>query len=223
MLAAGTGGRIGTDAGDHVLVHALDRVSLKISNGDRVALIGQNGAGKTTLLRVMSGIYEPTAGTVLVKGKIATFFDLSMGMEPESTGYRNIVLRGLYLGLSRAEIRAKTEEIADFTELGSFLNMPLRTYSAGMYARLAFAISTCIEPEIMLVDEAIAAGDAHFLKKAQRRLDDIVVRAGVLVLASHSEGLARELCNRAILMEHGQVVANGQIGEIFDLYKKRSA
>jgi ABC-type polysaccharide/polyol phosphate transport system ATPase subunit len=139
-------------------------------------------------------------------------------MDPDSTAYDNIIFRGLYLGLSRAEIRAKTAEIAAFTELGSFLDMPLRTYSAGMYARLAFAISTCVEPEILLLDETIAAGDAAFLQKARRRLEDVIARTGILVFASHSEALIRDMCNTAVLLEHGRVVSRGSIEDIFSRY-----
>jgi ABC-type polysaccharide/polyol phosphate transport system ATPase subunit len=219
VLAMSTGGRIGTDANNHVSISALDDVSLHLDHGDRLALVGHNGAGKTTLLRVMAGIYEPTQGTIQTEGRAVPIFDLGAGMDPESTAYENIVFRGLYLGLSRAEIRAKTEEIAAFTELGSFLDMPLRTYSAGMFARLAFAISTCVEPDILLLDETIAAGDAAFIQKATRRLEDVVARTGILVFASHSESLLRDMCNKAVLLEHGRVIASGLVDEIFDRYK----
>jgi ABC-2 type transport system ATP-binding protein len=218
VLAFSTGGRIGTDAHNHVSISALEDVSLQVEHGDRLGLIGHNGAGKTTLLRVMAGIYEPTGGTVRIEGRPVPIFDLGAGMDPESTAYENIVFRGLYLGLSRAEIRAKTEEIAAFTELGSFLDMPLRTYSAGMFARLAFAISTCVDPEILLLDETIAAGDAAFMQKARRRLEDVVARTGILVFASHSESLIRELCNKAVLLEHGRVVGMGTVDDVFHRY-----
>jgi ABC-2 type transport system ATP-binding protein/lipopolysaccharide transport system ATP-binding protein len=191
---------------------------VKVDNGDRVALIGRNGAGKTTLLRVMVGIYEPLSGMIEVKGRVAPLFDIGMGMDPESSGYQNILLRGLFLGLRKSEIRAKFDEIAEFTELGDFLEMPLRK----MYSRLAFAISTCIEPEILLLDEGIGAGDNAFLAKAKHRLDALIKRAGILVLASHSEGLIRELCNRAILLENGQVAASGSTDEIFERYHKQT-
>jgi ABC-type polysaccharide/polyol phosphate transport system ATPase subunit len=220
MLAASTGGRIGRDSNNHISITALDSVSLELEHGDRLGLIGHNGAGKSTLLRVMAGIYEPTHGTVLVEGKTVPIFDLGVGMDPESTAYENIVFRGLYLGLSRAEIRAKMEEIAAFTELGSFLDMPLRTYSAGMYARLAFAISSCVEPEVLLLDETIAAGDAAFLQKARLRLEDVIARTGILVFASHSEGLIREMCNKAVLLEHGRVIVTGSVEDVFHRYKE---
>lgn len=218
VIAKSTGGYIKTDADNRILIKALDNISLNLENGDRLGLVGHNGAGKTTLLRVLAGIYEPFIGKVSIQGNVAPFFDISLGMDFESTGYENILLRGLYLGLSKTEIQSKINEIADFTELGSFLDMPLRTYSAGMQARLAFAISTCIEPEILLVDEGIGAGDAAFIDKATRRLDSFIAQAHILVLASHSEALIRRLCNKAILMKHGSMVAIGSVDEVFKEY-----
>jgi ABC-2 type transport system ATP-binding protein/lipopolysaccharide transport system ATP-binding protein len=218
LMAAGSGGRIGTDGASHVVVRGLHGVSAEIAHGERVALVGRNGAGKTTLLRVMAGIYEPVGGTAMIDGKVAPLFDVGLGMDPESSGYENILLRGLYLGLSRAEIRAKADEIAAFTELGPFLNLPLRTYSAGMQTRLAFAVSTSIDPEILLLDEGVGAGDAAFLEKAKHRLDAVVARAGILVVASHSEVLVRRLCTKAILLDQGSIVAMGPIDEVLERY-----
>jgi ABC-type polysaccharide/polyol phosphate transport system ATPase subunit len=220
LMAATTGGRIGSDA-NHVVIQALDQVSLKFSDGDRVALIGHNGAGKTTLLRVLAGIYEPRIGSVRIEGRVTPMFDINLGIDPESTGYENIVLRGLYLGLTRKEILARRDSVAEFTELGAFLDIPVRTYSAGMQARLAFAMATCIEPEILLLDEGIGAGDASFLEKANDRLDHFIKKAGILVLASHSVDLVRRLCNLAILMEHGRMVWSGSIEEGLSVYHER--
>jgi ABC-2 type transport system ATP-binding protein len=222
VLTAAGRGRIATGEANHLVVRALDGVSFNIEHGERVGLIGRNGAGKTTLLRVMAGIYEPPSGTIEVEGRVAPLFDIGMGMDPESSGYENILLRGLYLGLRKAEIRAKVNEIADFTELGEFLEMPLRTYSAGMFARLAFAISTSIDPEILLLDEGIGAGDDVFLEKAKQRLDALINRARILVLASHSDELVRKLCNRAILMENGRVVESGPTDEMLERYHQKS-
>ena len=219
LMAAGSSGRIATDAASRVLVRGLEDVSAEIVHGERVALVGRNGAGKTTMLRVMAGIYEPVAGTATVEGKVAPLFEVALGMDPESTGYENIILRGLYLGLSKAEIRAKADEIAEFTELGSFLSLPLRTYSAGMQARLSFAVSTCIDPEILLLDEGIGAGDAAFLEKARKRLNAFVARAGILVLASHSDTLVRQLCTRALLLDQGRIVACGPVDEVLARYR----
>jgi ABC-type polysaccharide/polyol phosphate transport system ATPase subunit len=199
MLAATTGGRIGNEA-KHVVVQALDQVSLKFGVGDRVALIGHNGAGKTTLLRVLAGIYEPRGGWVRIEGRVTPMFDINLGIDPESTGYENIILRGLYLGLTKAEIMERRDSVAEFTELGPFLDFPVRTYSAGMHARLAFAMATCITPEILLLDEGIGAGDAGFMEKANLRLEQFVAKTGILVLASHTDELVRRLCNKAVLI-----------------------
>jgi ABC-2 type transport system ATP-binding protein/lipopolysaccharide transport system ATP-binding protein len=220
LVAATTGGRIGSDA-KHVVIQALDQVSLQLRDGDRVALIGHNGAGKTTLLRVLAGIYEPRIGSVRIDGRVTPMFDINLGIDPESTGYENIILRGLYLGLTRAEILARRDGVAEFTELGPFLDIPVRTYSAGMQARLAFAMATCIEPEILLLDEGIGAGDASFLEKANERLDQFIQKAGILVLATHSIDLVRRLCNRAILMEHGRMMWGGGVEEGLALYHER--
>jgi len=218
MLAATTGGRIGKDA-NHVIVQALDRVSLTFEHGDRIALIGHNGAGKTTLLRVLAGIFEPLVGTISIEGKVTPMFDISLGIDPECTGYENIIIRGLYLGLSKAETLERVDEVAAFTELGEFLELPVRTYSAGMQARLAFAMATCIEPEILLLDEGIGAGDAAFWEKANERLDAFVAKAGILVLASHSLELVRRLCTTAVLMERGRVKWTGSVEEALQIYR----
>src|ERR1043165_3280353 len=222
MLAATTGGRIGSDA-KHVVVQALDQISLRVSDGDRLALIGHNGAGKTTLLGVLAGISEPRVGTLKVQGRVTPMFDISLGIDPDSTGYENIILRGLYLGLTRAEIMARGDSVADFTELGAFLDFPVRTYSAGMQARLAFPMATCIEPEILLLDEGISAGDANFMDKANERLDQFINKAGILVLASHSSELVRRLCNKAVLMEHGRIVWSGGVDDGLSVYRERQA
>jgi len=222
MLAKTTGGRIGSES-KHIVIQALDGVSLRLSDGDRVALIGHNGAGKTTLLRVLAGIYEPRTGWVKVEGRVTPMFDTSLGIDPESTGYENIILRGLYMGMTRAEILERRDSIATFTELGPFLDLPVRTYSAGMQARLTFAMATCIDPEILLLDEGIAAGDASFLEKANERLDQFAKRAGILVLASHTVTLVRSLCTKAILMEHGRMLWSGDIAEAFERYRERQA
>jgi ABC-type polysaccharide/polyol phosphate transport system ATPase subunit len=154
-------GRISTDASHRVHVRALDRVDLTIEHGTRIGLIGRNGAGKSTLLHVLAGVYVPESGSVAVEGKIASLFGGSLGIDPELSGRENIELRGLYLGLSKSEINERMEEVIAFTELGPFIEMPFRSYSAGMRARLDFAISTAIEAEILLLDEGLGAGDAH--------------------------------------------------------------
>jgi ABC-2 type transport system ATP-binding protein/lipopolysaccharide transport system ATP-binding protein len=221
LITATTGGRIesATESGKITVVRALDGVTLSLAHGDRVGLVGHNGAGKTTLLRVLAGIYEPTIGTARIDGNAAPLFDVALGMDPESTGYENIVLRGLFLGLSRRQIDERVDDIAEFTELGEFLKLPIRTYSTGMRMRLAFAVSTSIEPDILLLDEGIGAGDAAFLEKAQRRLRDFTDKAAIIVLASHSDALVRQMCEQVVLMEHGKILRFGPTEEILSTYR----
>ncbi len=219
VIWMGSGGRISRDAGDRVCVQALRDVSFRIDHGDRVGLIGANGAGKTTLLRVLAGVYEPTGGIVRREGHVSPLFDATLGMDMEATGYENIILRGLFLGFSPREIRTRTEEIAEFTELGDYLAMPVRSYSTGMMLRLAFAVSTCIDPEILLIDEWIGVGDAHFLDKAERRMERLVDRSRILVIASHAPDLIRRTCTRAVLLDHGAVKSTGPVEEVLAQYK----
>jgi ABC-type polysaccharide/polyol phosphate transport system ATPase subunit len=200
------------------IVTALDGIDLDIRAGDRVAIVGANGAGKTTLLRVLAGIYHPTAGSIDVLGRCLSLFDLSAGFDEEATGYENIMRRGLVIGARRTEIDARRAEIADFTELGDRLDLPLRTYSSGMMLRLIFAVATAVEGEIVLLDEWIGVGDQQFRKKARQRLDEIVARAGILVLASHDVDLIKSTCNRAILLQEGRITGAGTTEEILDRY-----
>jgi lipopolysaccharide transport system ATP-binding protein len=206
ILNVTTGGRVAQDTKNHVVVRALDDISLNIQSGDRVGLVGHNGSGKTTLLRVLSGVYAPMRGSLDVKGKIATLLDISLGMDGEATGYENIRVRGLLMGLSVAEIDALTDEIAEFTGLGDYLNMPMRTYSSGMTVRLGFAVSTSIQADIVLMDEWLSVGDAEFQEKASERLNHMVNQASILVLASHSMDLVEKTCNKIVRMEHGKIV-----------------
>ena len=199
-------------------ITALNEVSLDIRAGDRLAIIGANGAGKTTLLRILAGIYHPTAGSIDMRGRCLSLFDLSAGFDEEATGYENIMRRGLVIGARRAEIDARRAEIAEFTELGDRLDLPLRTYSSGMMLRLIFAVATAVEGEIVLLDEWIGVGDQQFRKKARQRLDEIVARAGILVLASHDIELIQSTCNRAILLEQGRIVAAGATDTILAQY-----
>jgi ABC-type polysaccharide/polyol phosphate transport system ATPase subunit len=200
------------------IITALDDVSLDIRAGDRVGLVGANGAGKTTLLRVLAGIYHPTVGSVDVLGRCLSLFDLSAGFDEEATGYENIMRRGLVIGARRTEIEARRAEIAEFTELGDRLDLPLRTYSSGMMLRLIFAVATAVEGEIVLLDEWIGVGDQQFRKKARQRLDEIVARAGILVLASHDIDLIKSTCNRAILLQEGRITAVGTTEGILSRY-----
>jgi len=222
LFSGNAGGRIRSDPASQKIsvVQALDGITGKLKHGDRVGLVGHNGAGKTTLLRVLAGIYEPVKGNIRVDGHVAPLFDITLGMDPDATGYDNIELRGLFLGMTRKEIRAKTDEIAEFTELGDFLDLPIRTYSTGMRMRLAFAISTAVEPDILLLDEGIGAGDTAFLEKAQRRLRDFTGKAAIIVLASHSEQWIRRICKTAVLLEHGRLILHGNVETVLDAYRK---
>lgn len=220
LLQSATGGQIRSESNRVTVVQALQDINLTLRSGDRIGLVGHNGAGKTTLLRVLARIYEPNEGRVLVDGTTVPLFDISLGMDPESTGYENIILRGLYLGLRRAQIRACLDEIAEFTELGDFLNLPIRTYSAGMRMRLAFAVSTAVAPEILLLDEGIGAGDAAFLQKASERLRLFTEQVSIIVLSSHSEALISRMCSKALLMEHGRVIGSGTTQEVLRQYRE---
>ena len=220
LLHHGTGGRIGRDAGNRLCVRALDNVSLAFEHGERVGLVGCNGAGKTTLLRVLTGAYEPTRGRVWRRGRTASLLNVSLGIDPESTGYENIMLRGLFLGLMPEQVRERMDEIAAFTELGDYLAMPVHTYSIGMRLRLAFAVCTCFEPEILLMDEWLSVGDQSFVEKARRRLEDFVDRARILVIASQNLSLLERICTTGVLLDAGKVKACGPIKEVLQEYRQ---
>ena len=216
LLNIGSGNRVSRDSRDRVTVHALREVSMTIREGERVGITGLNGSGKSTLLRTMAGIYEPTVGRLQINGKVTTLFSINVGIEQEATGYENILLRGLAAGMNRQDIDRQATEIADFTELGEYLNFPLHTYSSGMRMRLAFAISTAIEPDILLMDEWLGAGDSEFIKKARSRLDSMVNDARVLVLASHNRQLLKRVCNSIIELNNGTVSRVGEPEEILE-------
>jgi ABC-2 type transport system ATP-binding protein len=213
------GGNIDKSARRIPVIEALRDINLDLAHGARVGLVGHNGAGKSTLLRLLSGIYEPTRGSAEVRGRVAPVFDLGVGMDPEISGLENILVRGLFLGMTRKQMQDRVDDIAEFTELGDFLRMPLRTYSTGMRVRLALGVVTSIDPEILLLDEGIGAVDASFLAKSKKRLVDLVERAGMLVFASHSDELLRELCDTAIWMEQGRVRMQGDLEEVLRAYK----
>ena len=212
-----TGGRL-CKQDKTVTVRALNNISIDICEGDKIALIGHNGAGKSTLLKLLSGTYFPTSGTIDSSGSKYSLLDLAYGFEAEATGYENIHTRGLLMGLNKAQIEALRKDMEDFTELGDFLSMPIRTYSSGMHLRLAFGLSTAFSPEILILDEAVGAGDAHFMDKAKQRLDSLVSNAKILVFASHSDDIIKRFCNKAIWMEHGNIKAMGEIQSILDHY-----
>lgn len=211
VLNLSTGGKIGSDAGKHPVVRALDQINFTLQHGERVGLTGHNGSGKTTLLRVLSGVYAPVHGLLNVRGKIASLLDVSMGLDPDATGFENIYLRGIMDGLKPSVIRAKVDDIAEFTELGEYLNLPVRTYSSGMMLRLAFAISTSVEADILIMDEWLSVGDAQFSAKAADRLERLVSKAGILVIASHDPKLIERVCTRRIHLEHGKLVSDEMV------------
>jgi lipopolysaccharide transport system ATP-binding protein len=183
-------------------VTALSNISLSLKDGDRLGVRGPNGSGKSTLLRTLAGIYVPTSGSIQVKGSIASLIDISLGMDMEATGFENIRMRGIMMGLKLKQIKLIEEEIADFTELGQFLEMPIRTYSTGMHMRLGFAVSTTVPADIILMDEWLSVGDSDFLAKAEKRLHDYIQRSSILVIASHSEDLIAKLTNQVIRLKH---------------------
>jgi lipopolysaccharide transport system ATP-binding protein len=212
VMRTATGGLLARDAADRVVVRAVDHCSFDFKPGDRVGLLGHNGSGKTTLLRVLAGVYEPSLGSISIAGKVASMLSITLGMDSEATGRENIYIRGAIMGLRRREVDGLIDEICDFSELGDYIDMPVRTYSSGMSMRLAFAVSTSVAADIILMDEWLSVGDASFAKKAQDRLSGLVERAKILVIASHDENLIRNNCNRILRLEHGKFVGDEKLG-----------
>jgi len=201
-----------------IKVRALDGISLEIHDGDRVGIIGHNGAGKSTLLKLLAGIYPPTRGRRIVEGRIGSLFDITLGFEMDSTGWENIAYRGYLLGETPKSIDAKKNEIAEFSELGEFLDMPVRYYSAGMLVRLAFAISTAIDPEILLVDEVLSVGDMAFQQKARERMKQMMSTARLMVMVSHDLDSIVQACNRCIWLNKGRIQMDGGVRQVVDAY-----
>jgi ABC-type polysaccharide/polyol phosphate transport system ATPase subunit len=216
-------GRSRAKAASTYRVDALDNVNLEIKQGERVGLIGLNGAGKSTLLKVMAGIYPPTSGSIVSRGHVCPMFEFATGFEMNQSGWDNIRIRGLLLGMSPDEIEGKLPEIAAFTELGGFLDYPVRTYSSGMFIRLAFAVSTSINPEILLIDEVMGAGDIKFAEKAKGRMLEFMEQGKILVFSSHSFDLLKSFCGRTIWLEKGKVVMDGQTDAVVNAYKRFGA
>ena len=205
LAASVTGGRFGKETGVNV-VQALGNINLELKSGDRLGLVGHNGAGKSTLLRALAGVYEPSSGEFVRQGTVASLIDPALGIEHDATGIENIMLRGLVMGMSKKQIDDLTPEICEFSGLGEYVHMPVRTYSTGMLMRLAFSISTSVQADILLMDEWLSVGDAEFTEKAEQRMRDVVSKSGILVLASHSPDLIAKECNRVIHLEHGRIV-----------------
>ena len=218
IVFAAASGRINENRKHRIVVEALTDISISLNTGDRLGFIGSNGAGKTTLLRALAGIYEPVQGSVVIDGKVTALLDANQGMNMELTGRENIRLRGLFDKLNPQQIAELEENVAEFAELGQFLDLPVRTYSSGMVVRLGFGLATATKPEILLMDEWLMAGDASFLNKARRRLENMVRGADVLVLSSHSAQIIMEWCNRVIWMDRGRIRADGPPEEILAAY-----
>lgn len=218
LIRLGTGGKLQTNDNKVITVKALDNISFSLEKGDRVGLVGHNGAGKSTLLRVLAKIYEPTAGSVHIRGRVAALLDVMLGMDPESTGDENILLSGIIRGLSSKEIAAKKAAIAEFAGLGDYLSVPVRTYSTGMRLRLAFSIATSIQSEVLVLDEIVGTGDAAFMQKAQQRFDDLIKRSEIVLLASHSNDMLRKFCNKILWLKAGQIAYFGAVEEGLALY-----
>ena len=217
-VVAAASGRLGRDQQSRVVVQALRDISFSLQSGDRLGLIGVNGAGKTTLLRALAGIYEPVIGSVSIRGRMNAMLDASLGMNLECTGRENIMLRGLYYGLPRAGLPRLEEDVADFAGLGDFLDLPVRTYSAGMLIRLGFALATAIRPQILLMDEWFMSGDADFMERAQTRLADVVRGAEILVLSSHAAYIVQKWCTRVLWLDQGRVREDGRPDEVLERY-----
>jgi len=204
----------------YATVRALQNLSFELKDGDRLGLIGPNGAGKSTLLRTLAGVYTPTSGRVRVEGRISTLLTIGVGMEVEDSGYDNIKTCGLILGMSVEEIEAKRDDIVEFCGLGDYIHLPVRTYSSGMMVRLSFAIATAIEPDVLLIDEVIGAGDARFSAKASERIEKLMSKASVLVLASHASATIKTFCNKGMFLLGGRSVFVGDVDEALEIYNQ---
>ncbi|MBR0856671.1 ABC transporter ATP-binding protein [Bradyrhizobium liaoningense] len=211
-----TGGRIDFERS---VVTALQDISFELREGDRLGLMGHNGAGKSTMLRLLAGAYPPCRGRVTSVGRISTLFNTMPGLSMDGTGRENLITCGLQLGLSRRSILAKMDEIIEFAELGDYIDLPVRIYSAGMLTRLGFSIATSVDPEILLLDEGLATGDAQFAQKAEHKLHDLIARSSILVIASHSESLLANMCNRCVLLEHGRILSDGPAQSMIESYR----
>lgn len=205
LVRAATGGKIAGDARG-VSICAIDNISFSVAAGERIGLVGHNGAGKSTLLRALAGVYKPSAGSLNVKGRIASLLDISLGMDEEFTGYENIFMRCVLMGIDKMEVKKHIDDIIKFSELGDYIRMPMRMYSTGMSLRLAFSICTTFPSDIVLMDEWMAVGDADFRKKAEIRLLDFIKKSSILVLASHNIEQVQKICTRVLTMEQGRIV-----------------
>lgn len=218
VINAATGGKLARDVKGHTVVKALNHLTFTIREGERVGLLGVNGAGKTTLLGVLAGIYEPNIGRSTIQGSVGSLINITLGTDAESTGRENILLRAALLDIPREEILRRMDEIIDFSELGEFIDLPVRTYSTGMNMRLAFSVATMVRPEILLMDEWLSVGDKDFTVKAQKRMSEMLDASKILVVATHSKPLALQQCTRLIWLEHGSVKMDGPVEEVAKAY-----
>lgn len=218
VMGFATGGKVGLTESGKTVVRCLDNVSFTANPHDRIGLIGHNGAGKSTLLRVLGRVYTPTSGRAVVTGKVGSLIDISLGIDSEATGIENIFLRAALLGIPKKQVELELDEIIEFTQLGSFIHMPVRTYSTGMHMRLAFAVSTMIKPDILLMDEWLSVGDQEFQNRAEKRLNNLIERSNVLFIASHSRSLVENCCNRAIWLENGKIVMDDSSKNVCEAY-----
>ena len=218
LLSSVTGGAIDREHDGLVVVRGLQNINLRVEASERVGLIGHNGAGKTTLLRVLSGIYKPTQGTCLIRGDVVSLINISLGIDPEATGRENIRLRAAMLGYTPEQTRERMEDIIEFSGLGNFIDMPFRTYSSGMQLRLAFAVSTTVSPQILILDEWLSTGDENFRERAEERMRRVVDSTDILILASHSRPLLQANCDRIIWLEHGKVKMDGKADKVLAAY-----
>lgn len=217
ILSKSTGGYLSLDD-QSVVVNALREIDLHVGDSERIGIIGSNGSGKSTLLRLLGRIYFPTSGCAKIQGDVVSLIDITLGMDNEATGRENIFLRGALLGFSRKEISKKVDEIIGFSELDHFIDLPIRTYSSGMQLRLAFSVSTLVQPQILLMDEWLAVGDEEFQRKAESRLSEVMRKTNILVIASHSRDLIMKTCNRVLWLEHGMIKMDGAPDEVCAAY-----
>ena len=218
LVSAATGGVLTAQKGGHLSIEALKDLNLEIRSGDRLGIVGHNGAGKSTLLRLLSGVFEPSSGKISRSGSISSLVDIALGINGENTGKENIFLRGKLMGLSKKQIDQKIEEIIEFSELGDYINLPVRIYSSGMLLRLAFSVSTSISADILIMDEWLSVGDGAFAERSSERLRELVDNSEILVIASHSRELIEETCNKVVWLEHGVIKKIGSVEEIVPEY-----
>ncbi len=224
ILRRTVGGGLQNDRDSSIqVVKALSEISLEARDGDRIGVIGGNGAGKTSLLRVLSRVYPPTSGIASIEGRISSLIDLAMGMDNDATGYENIEMRSIMLGLDYKQAQAIIPDVEEFSQLGDFLSLPIRTYSSGMMLRLAFAVSTAVHPDILILDEVIGVGDAAFTERAEQRLHNMIQKASIMFLASHDNNSIRRFCNRTLWMKGGKLMMDGPPDEVLAAYAADAA